>query len=213
MMKIARYEKGRLTAEVLALFIGTEEVSAAKKMAEFERFLVRAATQDVEKVGVKVAERTAIAESKVVEKLWTKIDEIDGLFNGHNATFYDVNVTYQSSRPRAGVAFLENNILEFHLNIPEKLQGQGIGQEIFKRAINDYSPSKVKGWWKKSDIYSAGESINLTIFRQKLKEGLLAEKAVFETPTGKILKENGFAGKVEIIKNTDDEVLIHFNQR
>ena len=212
--EIGRYEKGKLTADLLTLFIGAEEANGTKRLLEFQEYLAQKATvQEVERLGAKVAERTLITQGKIVEKLWTKIDEIDGLFNGHNATFYDVNAIYQSSRPRAGVAFLENNILEFHLNIPEKLQGQGIGQEIFKRAIDDYSPLKVKGWWKKSDIYSSGESTNLTIFRKKIKEGLSAEKAVFETPTGNILKENGFDGKVEIIKNTDDEVLIHFNHR
>ncbi len=35
--------------------------------------------------------------------------------------------------------------------------------------------------------------------------------AAFETPTGKILKDNGFNGVPEIIKNTPEEVIIHFN--
>lgn len=148
-----------------------------------------------------------------INKLWTKIDEIDGLFNGRQATYYDINVTYQANRPRAGVAFVENNILEFHLNIPEQLQGQGIGSEIFKKAISDYAPSKVKGWWKTNDIYSGGESINLTIFKQKINEGLTPIEAAFETPTGKILKANGFDGNVEIIKNTLDEVVVYFNSK
>jgi hypothetical protein len=148
-----------------------------------------------------------------ISKLWTKIDESEGLFNGIQATYYDINVTYQINRPRAGVAFLDNNILEFHLNIPEKLQGQGIGSEIFKRAISDYAPSKVKGWWKASDIYTGEESVNLTIFKQKIKEGLSPAQAVFETPTGKILKANNFDGDVEIIKNTTDEVIIYFNTK
>lgn len=34
------------------------------------------------------------------EKLWTKIDELTGDFQGKVATYYDVNVTYQSSRVR-----------------------------------------------------------------------------------------------------------------
>ncbi|MEP6806082.1 MAG: hypothetical protein ABI892_16265 [Flavobacterium sp.] len=103
--------------------------------------------------------------------------------------------------------------IEFHLNIPEKLQGQGIGSVIFKQAIEDYAPSKVKGWWKSSDIYTGNESINLTIFKQKLQDGLSAELAVFETPTGKILKANNFDGNVEVIKNTPNEVIIYFNPK
>jgi hypothetical protein len=147
------------------------------------------------------------------DKLWTAIDETDGFWNGRNVTFYDIRVVYQKERPRAGVAFLENNILEFHLNIPEKVQKQGVASEIFKRAIADYSPSKIKGWWKKADIYTGGESTNLTIFKQKLSEGLSPDKAVFETPVGKIIKDNGFDGFVEIIKNADDEVIIYFNPK
>jgi hypothetical protein len=136
-----------------------------------------------------------------------------GDFHGNHATYYDVNVTYQAYREQVGVAFSNNNILEFHLNIPEKLQGQGIGSVIFKQAIEDYAPSKVKGWWKSSDIYTGNESINLTIFKQKLQDGLSAELAVFETPTGKILKANNFDGNVEVIKNTPNEVIIYFNPK
>ncbi|MFT3737204.1 MAG: hypothetical protein QM786_00420 [Breznakibacter sp.] len=145
------------------------------------------------------------------EKLWTKVDDFDGLFNGKPSTYYDVSVTYQIARERVGVAFIENDILEFHLNIPEKLQKQGIGSEVFKKAIQDYAPSKIKGWWKKSDIYSGEESVNLTIFKEKVAGGMSPIDAAFETPTGKILKANGFDGIPEIIKNTLDEVIIHFN--
>lgn len=160
-----------------------------------------------------VVNEAAEVASVTEGKLWTKIDEHGGDFHGAQATYYDVNVTYQTSREQVGVAFLKNNILEFHLNIPEKLQGQGIGSKVFKEAINDYAPSKVKGWWKVSDIYTGNESINLSIFKQKLKEGLSPEKAAFETPTGKILKANNFDGAVEIIKNTSDEVIIYFNPK
>jgi hypothetical protein len=158
-----------------------------------------------------------IAASKKVakgeRKLWTKIDELTGDFQGKVATYYDVNVTYQSTRVRAGVAFEQNGILEFHLKIPDELQGQGIGSEIFKRAISDYSPSKVKGWWKQSDIYTGGESINLKVFKEKVASGMKPLDAVFETPTGKILKDNGFNGVPEIIKDTPEEVIIHFNPK
>lgn len=34
--------------------------------------------------------------------------------------------------------------------------------------------------------------------------------AAFETPTGKILKNNGFGGTPEILKNTSEEVIIIF---
>jgi hypothetical protein len=34
---------------------------------------------------------------------------------------------------------------------------------------------------------------------------------VFETPSGKFLKNNGFGGVPEIVKNESDEVIIYFN--
>jgi hypothetical protein len=104
-----------------------------------------------------------------------------------------------------------NNILEFHLVIPDNLQQQKLGTIIFKRSIAQFNPSIVKGNWKTSDVYSGGESINLTIFKQKLSEGFTPQAAAFETPTGKILKENGFGGTPTIIIDTSDEVIIHFN--
>ncbi|AEA42344.1 hypothetical protein Fluta_0335 [Fluviicola taffensis DSM 16823] len=144
-------------------------------------------------------------------QLWTSIDEFEGLFNGKDVTFYDVNVTYQTGRVRAGIAFEENGILNFDINLPSNLQGQGVGTEIFSRAINDYSPSQVQGLWKSSDNYLGGESINLTIFKQKIADGMTEIQAAFETPTGKILKANGFGGTPTILINTSSEVKIIFN--
>lgn len=106
---------------------------------------------------------------------------------------------------------MDNNILEFHLVIPDNLQQQKLGTIIFKSSIAQFNPSIVKGNWKTSDVYSGGESINLTIFKQKLSEGFTPQAAAFETPTGKILKENGFGGTPTIITNTSNEVVIHFN--
>ena len=63
------------------------------------------------------------------------------------------------------------------------------------------------------DIYSEGESINLTIFRQKIKEGFSEQEAALLTPTGKILKANGFDGTIKIIKSENEEVIIHFNKK
>jgi hypothetical protein len=97
--------------------------------------------------------------------------------------------------------------------LPKNLQFQGIGSEVFKRAIKDYLPSKVKGWWKVSDIYSGGESVNLTVFKEKLAQGMDPEQSASETPTGKILKENGFTGQVEVIKNTDEEGILSQSQK
>ncbi len=143
---------------------------------------------------------------------WGHVDYTGGTFNGNSqATFFDVRVSYQANRPQVGVAFSENGILEMHLLIPSNLQQQKLGTNIFKRAIIDYNPSKVKGNWKTANVYDGGESINLTIFKQKLADGLTPQAAAFETPTGKILKQNGFGGTPTIITNTADEVVVHFN--
>lgn len=140
------------------------------------------------------------------------MDYEGGTFNGNSqATFFDVRVSYQANRPQVGVAFSENGILEMHLLIPSNLQQQKLGTNIFKRAIIDYNPSKVKGNWKTANVYDGGESINLTIYKQKLAEGFTPQAAAFETPTGKILQQNGFGGTPTIITNTADEVVVHFN--
>jgi hypothetical protein len=49
------------------------------------------------------------------------------------------------------------------------------------------------------------------VFKEKVASGMKPLDAAFETPTGKILKDNGFNGVPEIIKNTPEEVIIHFN--
>jgi hypothetical protein len=147
----------------------------------------------------------------VDDVLWTHIDDFDGMFNNKMVTYYDVNVTYQSARVRAGMAFEESGILHFDINLPAQIQGQGVSSEIFQRAIADYSPSKVEGLWKSSGNYLGGESVNLTIFKQKVADGFTDIQAVFETPTGKILKANGFDGIPTILINTNDEVKVLFN--
>ncbi len=148
---------------------------------------------------------------RLKSKLWTRIYEFEGMFYGRIVTFYDVEVIYKTTLERVGIAFTERGVLHFDLNITIELQGQGIGTEVFQRAISDYLPSQVLGYWKKADNYLGGESINLTIFREKIAKGLTLEEAAFETPTGKILKRNGFGGTPTILLNTNDEVKILFN--
>jgi hypothetical protein len=184
--------------------LGTAWRTAINKQARL-RMQVRRAELDVLKGQVN--------RMQTQEKLWTSIEEFDANFQGNYATYYSVKITNQALLEQVGVAFKTNEILEFHIKIPDNLQQQGIGSEIFKRAIADYSPVKVKGNWKKLDIYSGGESINLTIFKQKISEKFTPMQAAFETPTGKILKSNGFDGIPEIIKNTPDEVVILFNKK
>ena len=150
-------------------------------------------------------------------KNWTRIDEFDGLYQGKQVTYYDVNLKVEGPRPRAGIAYSEyitdrGDALLFELNIEDVLQKQGIGTEIFKRAIDDYNPVLVKAVWKKLDIYTNGESVNLINFRKAISNKIDILDAVFETPTGIILKRNGFNGIPEIIKNTDEEVIIYFNK-
>lgn len=145
-------------------------------------------------------------------RIWRHVDYDAGYFSGHsNADFFNVRVANQAPREQVGVAFMGDDILEFHLFIPSNLQMQKLGTTIFKRSISEFSPSKVKGNWKTSNVYDGGESINLTIFKQKLADNYTLHQAAFATPTGKILQRNGFGGTPTIIKNTADEVVIHFN--
>ncbi|MEO2050191.1 MAG: hypothetical protein ABGX00_00390 [Allomuricauda sp.] len=206
----ARYHHGKIYIVVASSLVPVAGwVSKSTKVKKILEWIKKATPDDL----LKLKRRFEDSARIIKNRLWTSIDEIyPSFFNGNsNATLYDINVTYQLNRPRAGVAFEEKGFLELHLNIPEQLQGQGVGTEIFIRAIKDYSPSKVKGWWKVKDIYTGGESINLTIFKQKLAEGLSPIEAALETPSGKIFKRNGFGGTPQIIKNTPEEVIIHFN--
>ncbi len=150
-------------------------------------------------------------------KNWTHIDERIGFYQEKQVTYYDVNLIIEGPRIRAGVAYTERipgkgDALLFELNIEDVLQKQGIGSEIFIRAIDDYRPNLVKAVWKKLDIYTGGQSVNLNEFRKALNNKIDINEAVFQTPTGIILKRNGFDGIPEIIKNTDDEVIVYFNK-
>lgn len=150
-------------------------------------------------------------------KNWTRIDEHEGCYQGKIVTYYDVNLKVEGPRSRAGIAYTERiqgkgEALLFELNIEDVLQKQGIGTEIFKSAIEVYEPNLVKSVWKKLDIYTGGESVNLIELKKGLKNKIDIDKAVFNTPTGIILKRNGFDGIPEIIKNTEEEVIVYFNK-
>ncbi|NTE04378.1 hypothetical protein G6M26_06125 [Agrobacterium tumefaciens] len=73
--EIARYEKGKLTADVLALFIGTEEASASKKLVEFQQYLMQRATaQEIERLGAKITEKLADDVAKGTVELVGRYD-------------------------------------------------------------------------------------------------------------------------------------------
>ncbi|WP_010523142.1 hypothetical protein [Aquimarina agarivorans] len=78
-----------------------------------------------------------------------------------------------------------------------------------KQAIIEDSPKVIKGWWKKQDIYTSGESTNLTIFKEGKANNSSDIEAAPQTPSGKIFVREGF-DKVKVIKNTPDEVIMHF---
>ena len=190
-------ETKMLKAERTAAELGKAEPEIAR-MAE----MLKGKNPD-EAIGI-------LRESTIPEKLWVRIeDEFPLSFEGSSlATLHKV-VLKDGSIVEVGYSLTKNNVLEFYLNIPENLQRQGIFEEIFMKAQNEYSFNKIKGWWKVSNNYSTGESSNLTIFKQKIAEGLSAEQAALETPVGKIYNKNGY-NKVEIIKNTNNEVIVNF---
>lgn len=63
---------------------------------------------------------------------------------------------------------------------------------------------------EKKDIYTNGESINLTVFRE-MSENSSEINAALQTPSGKIMSREGY-DYVEIIKNTAEEVIVHFSK-
>ena len=177
----------RLTNAEKTIFVQYFQYVDNKVLLLFEQ---DAALLEEWRVLATVAEREAfVGDLNFISKggkYWTHIDEVLGSYNGFpNATQYDIRVTYQSNRPRVGVAYLDkDNILSFELNIPKRIQRQGLGSTIFKQAIEDYNPSIIKGWWLKKDFYSGAESTNLTIFKQKIIEGLSETEAAFFNPHG-----------------------------
>jgi len=212
--------------------VGCDGVKAWKDLFDFPNLRVKTnylEAYDVFKTSNNVTPKVTKNEIiEVLEELGNEADQIKYLkhldefnkgnrqwghvdYTGNSEVFFHVRVGYQAYRPRVGKALMQNNILELHLNIPVNLQQQTLATNIFRRMKIDFNPSKVKGHWKTIDIYDGGESINLTIFKQKLADGFTPQAAAFETPTGKIMKGNGFGGTPTVITNTADEVIIHFN--
>lgn len=86
-----------------------------------------------------------------------------------------------------------------------------MGTEIFRKALDDWAPSEVRGWWKESDIYTGGESVNLTSFKKNISDGMSIKEAARQTPSGKIFGSEGYSN-VQVLKNEPDEVIIIFKQ-
>jgi len=149
---------------------------------------------------------------KATKRLWANIDEFEGLYQGKYATYYDITLK-GGGRSRAGVAYIDDNgALTFEINLSKELQGQGILSELVPRAIDDYVPSKIKGWWKTGSNYEDGISTNLKSFRENIKKGMSEASAALNTPSGRVAQKNGFGGTPEIIKNEVDEVIINFTR-
>ncbi|MEW7291730.1 hypothetical protein [Aquimarina sp. 2304DJ70-9] len=136
-------------------------------------------------------------------KLWTQVTESN--------TIYSVEYI---GGAKEGVAktFLTDGVLEFDINIPVFLQKQGVSSAIIEKALSSNTTNIIKEEWTTSARYPGGEAAGLTIFKQKVSGGMDPKKAVFETPTGKIYKRNGFDAEPEIITNKPDEVVVNFKR-
>ncbi|WP_397364142.1 hypothetical protein [Olleya sp. R77988] len=58
----------------------------------------------------------------------------------------------------------------------------------------------------------SSESVNLNLLNKFIKDKIKAKEAVFDTPTGILSKRNGFSGIPEIIKQTEEEVIVLFKK-
>ncbi len=112
-----------------------------------------------------------------------------------------------------GSAKIKDRLLELYFNVPEDLQKKGIGTKMFKEALKEFEDEfdGLLGQWVKGDQYPGGASYNLVEYKQA-KEVLEPIKAVFETPTGRWARENGFGGVPKILKDEADEVKVIFTR-
>ena len=145
------------------------------------------------------------------KRRWIELESKPNTF--YPVTTYNVKLV-SGGKVKIGEAELpEENIMTLSLKIPGYLQKQGIASVVLENAIGKYKPKFIRGKWYAQDAYDNGESVNLTVFYQKIQEGLSPQNAAMETPTGKIVKMNGFDGVPEIHKMTDTEVYVLFKKK
>ncbi|WP_052600089.1 RHS repeat-associated core domain-containing protein [Aureispira sp. CCB-QB1] len=82
--------------------------------------------------------------------------------------------------------------VNIEINLPEHLQGKGIGKEIFKDAVEDVNQFNAQ--WVKSDrLYpEKGMSDNLIQYNKNIENKMTPEAAAWNTWSGRQAKENGF---------------------
>ncbi len=107
----------------------------------------------------------------------------------------------------------EKSIMTFALRIPNYLQKQGIASAVMQDAIEKHNPKFIRGEWYKHNEYDNEESVNLTVFKQKIQEGFSPEDAAMKTPTGIIVLRNGYDGIPEVQKMTETEVNVLFKKK
>jgi len=110
---------------------------------------------------------------------------------------------------------IDENFIEFDLNIPNELKGQGLGTLVFEDAIKYYDIKNpnyngIRGNWQGNNSnYIDGACDNFKAFKNaKLTKGTI-EEAAFETWTGKQAQKQGFK-KANIITDNDNQVLVEF---
>lgn len=90
--------------------------------------------------------------------------------------------------------------VKIELNLPQSLQGKGVGTKIFNMAVQD--ASTFHATWVESSIYDSGISDNLLQYNIGIRNGLNPTQAAWSTWSGKQAQLNGFNSvKVSPIDN------------
>jgi len=138
----------------------------------------------------------------------------DELGNAIGAGIRFVFKSKSSNDIATGTAKVVDGILELEINVPPALKGQGIGRQMFQKALN-LGGDRVKGIRGLWTYDSEGKmSDNLSTFLKNwdyLGGSFKANDAAFTTFTGKIARENGFSN-VKIISSEIDEVEVLFTK-
>ncbi len=148
-------------------------------------------------------------------RLWTEITFEDITFQGNKAKNYFVNFFGGDVKGMTRAEFSSGEkMLEFDLKVPNYLQKQGVASAIYKKGLDDFPDTKIiKEEYLQASHYDGGEAINLTVFKQKIANGVDPKDAAFLTPSGKIIERNGFNAVPEIVENTTERVVIKFRPK
>lgn len=192
---------------------------------EITEKIVNFNTKQVGKIGntIKYVKNYKVTATGKIAEIFNSNGKIIGTLYKNNKNNI-LNYQFKYKLPNGNIKTLNkldadiyDDFIEFDLNIPNELKGQGIGSTILEDIIKYYDIKYpkykgVRGRWEGSNSNYVNEiSDNLKSFKDAIKNGKTKEQAAFETWTGKQMKKHGFT-TIKIITDNNDLVLIEFTK-